>query len=65
MKTISISEFRKQINDYLKNGINESIEITKYGKAIFTLVPPIEQAKSYFNMLPREATIGIDLNERD
>lgn len=49
----------------LKNGINESIEITKYGKAIFTLVPPIEQAKSYFNMLPREATIGIDLNERD
>ena len=47
----------------------EKIEVTKRGVVIFTMVPKKyelgERLKDYFGILPADATIGKDPDERD
>jgi prevent-host-death family protein len=69
MCTINATEFRNNFRKYVDLAEMEEVKVTRRGKLIFTIVPAkcerIEKAKSFFNMLPKDATIGIDLNERD
>ena len=69
MCTITTTEFKNNFGKYIELGQKETIKVVKRGKVIFTIVPEreslIAEAKSYFNLLPADATIGIDPNERD
>ena len=68
MCTITTTEFKNNFGKYIELGQKEEIKVVKRGLVIFTIVPEkdalVAEAKSYFNMLPGDATIGIDPNER-
>lgn len=68
MCTITTTEFKNNFGKYIELGQREEIKVVKRGQVIFTIVPEkdalLAEAKSYFNMLPEDATIGIDPNER-
>lgn len=68
MYTVSVTEFKRDFNKYIELGQKEEIEVTKYSKVIFTIVP--QKIKAYNNFmsfvgkLPKEASIGEDPDER-
>lgn len=68
MCTITTTEFKNNFGKYIELGQKEEIKVVRRGQIIFTIVPEkttlLAEAKSYFNMLPEDATIGIDPNER-
>ena len=68
MYTITTTEFKNNFGKYIELGQKEEIKVIKKGQVIFTIVPEktslLAEARSYFNMLPEDATIGYDLNNR-
>lgn len=68
MCTITTTEFKNNFGKYIELGQKEEIKVVRRGQVIFTIVPEktslLAEAKSYFNMLPEDATIGIDPDER-
>jgi prevent-host-death family protein len=69
MYIITSTEFKNNFGKYIELAQREKIKVTKRGQVIFTIVPEklslMEEAVSYLNMLPPEASIGKDPNERD
>ncbi len=69
MHIITSTEFKNNFGKYIELAQREEIKVTKRGRVIFTIVPErlslMEEAVSYLNMLPPEASIGKDPNERD
>ena len=69
MITITIQELENNIDKYTETGQKEEIEVTKNGKAIFTIVPQKIRAYNTFmsfkGRLPEDASIGEDPNERN
>ena len=68
MCIISTTEFKNNFGKYIELGQKEEIKVTKRGTVIFTIVPEKEnllaEAESFFNMLPSDASIGTDPDER-
>ena len=68
MSIITTTEFKNNFGKYIESGQREQIKVVKRGQVIFTIVPEKEallaETKSYFNMLPSNASIGIDPDER-
>ena len=68
MITITTTELKNSFGKYIELGQKEEIKVAKRERVIFTIVPEktalLAEAKSYFNMLPEGATIGIDPNEK-
>ena len=69
MYTITATEFKTNFGKYIKLGQKEIIEVTSHGKKILSLVPEkitkYQDAMSLVGILPKDATFGIDPNERD
>ena len=69
MRTITSTELKNNYGKYIQLAEKEKIEVTKRGVVIFTMVPKRyelgERLKGYFGILPPDATIGTDPNERD
>ncbi|MBE6133800.1 MAG: type II toxin-antitoxin system Phd/YefM family antitoxin [Erysipelotrichaceae bacterium] len=69
MCTITSTELKNNYGKYIKLAETEKIEVTKRGVVVFTMVPKRyelgEKLKSYFGILPKEASIGKDPDERD
>ncbi|MBE6126877.1 MAG: type II toxin-antitoxin system Phd/YefM family antitoxin [Erysipelotrichaceae bacterium] len=68
MCTITTTEFKNNYGKYILLAEKEKIEVTKRGVVIFTMVPKKyelgEKLKGYFGILPAEASIGVDPDER-
>ena len=68
MCTITSTELKNNYGKYIKLAESEMIEVTKRGVVIFTIVPKRyelgERLKKYFGILPKNATIGEDPDER-
>ena len=68
MNVITTTEFKNNFGRYIELGQKEIIQVAKRGQIIFTIVPQrdslLAEARSYFNMLPASAEIGIDPDER-
>ena len=68
MSIITTTEFKNNFGKYIELGQKEEIKVTKRGQIIFTIIPEklslLAEAESYFDMLPSDATIGIDPDER-
>lgn len=68
MCTITSTELKNNYGKYIRLAETEKIEVTKRGVVIFTMVPKRyelgEKLKGYFGILPKDASIGIDPNER-
>lgn len=68
MCIITATEFKKHFGKYSELAKNEEIIVTSFGKAIFKLIPAnsgkVSMAKSLIGILPTNATIGEDENER-
>lgn len=68
MCKISTTEFKNNFGKYIEMGQKEEVLITKRGIVILRLIPErfslYEEAKTFLNLLPKEATIGVDPNER-
>ena len=68
MRTITSTELKNNYGKYIQLAEKEKIEVTKRGVVIFTMVPKryeiAEKLKGYFGILPADATIGKDPEER-
>jgi len=68
MCTITSTELKNNYGKYIKLAETEKIQVTKRGVVVFTMVPKRyelgEKLKGYFGILPNEASIGKDPNER-
>ena len=68
MRTITVTELKKNHNKYFQLAETEEIEVTKKGEVIFTMIPNRkrlgEHLKAFFGILPGEASIGKDPDER-
>ena len=68
MSIISISEFKNNYQKYSALAETEEIQVTRNGVLIFTMVPAAKDdlrlLESFFGTLPKEASIGIDPDER-
>ena len=68
MCTISATEFRNNYKKYAEIAEKEEICVTRRDEPIFVIIPfkkAMEaKAKSFFNLLPAEARIGTDPDER-
>ena len=68
MYTITTTELKNNFGKYIELGQKEVIRVMKRGQVIFSIVPEKEallaEAKSFFNMLPADAAIGSDPDER-
>lgn len=68
MCTITSTELKNNYGKYIQLAETERIEVTKRGVVIFTMVPKRyelgEKLKGYFGILPEDASIGNDPNER-
>ena len=68
MCTITSTEFKKNFGKYNKMAQREEIVVTKNGKPVYTLQPiqikRVKDMESLFGILPAEATIGEDPDER-
>ena len=68
MYQITTTEFKNNFGKYIDLGEYEEIEVLKRGKVIFRIVPErkklVEEAKKFIGILPKDATIGIDPDER-
>ncbi len=69
MYKIDLIELSNNISKYIELAEKEEIQVTRNGNLIFSIVPAksvlVEKAGSFFGMLPTNATIGVDQNERD
>ena len=69
MCIITSTELKNNYGKYIQLAEKEKIEVTKRGVVIFTMVPKRqelgEKLKGYFGILPSEASIGKDPDERD
>lgn len=68
MCTISTTELKNNFGKYIELGQKEEIQVVKRGVIIFRIVPEklklVEEAKTFFNLLPEDASIGVDPDER-
>ena len=68
MCRITTTEFKNNYGHYIELAEKETIEVTKRGIVIFTMVPKRfelgERLKSFFGCLPEDASIGVDPDER-
>ena len=68
MCTITSTEFKKNFGKYSKMAEKEEIIVTNHGKEIYILQPmrvkKVKDMESIFGLLPEDATIGEDPNER-
>ena len=68
MLVITSTELKNNFGKYIKLAEKEKIEVTKRGVVVFTMVPKRfelgERLEGYFGILPPDATIGEDPNER-
>lgn len=69
MCIISSTELKRNYGKYVKMAETQEIQVTKRGKVIFTIVPNtqkrLKDIETLFGILPCDATIGKDPNERD
>ena len=68
MCTVSVTEFRNNFKKYAEIAEKEEICVTNRDKPVF-MVTPIkkamqDKAKSFFDLLPSDAEIGNDSEER-
>lgn len=68
MKTVNITEFKRNFGKYADMAQREELVVTKRGRAMFKTVPPKADAllefESLLNILPADASIGVHPNER-
>ena len=68
MLRITTAELKNNHEKYFDLAQRERIEVTEQGIVVFTMVPEcegsVEELKSYFGCLPKDATIGVDPYER-
>ena len=68
MCRITSTELKNNFGRYIELAQKERVEVTKRGTVIFTMVPQceeyVEKLKTYFDCLPKDATIGVDPYER-
>lgn len=68
MRTISLTELRRHPAKYIKLAETERIDVAKGGVIVFSFLPRRyelgERMKRYFGILPHNASIGSDPNER-
>ena len=68
MLKITLDEFKNNFDDYSQLGEKEEITITNDGKEVFVIIPyKIKRERdmeSVFGLLPENATIGVDSDER-
>ena len=68
MSKISISEFKNNYQKYSALAETEESQVTRNGVLIFTMVPAAKDdlrlLERFFGSLPKEASIGIDPDER-
>lgn len=68
MCTITSTELKNNYGKYIRLAEKEKIEVTKRGVVIFTIVPKRyelgKRLQGYFGILPEDADIGIDPDER-
>ena len=68
MCTITSTEFKNNYGKYVDLAETEEIQVTKRGLLIFTMVPAVKDdlqlLESFFGSLPKEASIGVDPDER-
>lgn len=68
MCTITSTEFKKNFGKYNKMAQREEIIITNHGKPVYTLQPiqikRVKDMESLFGILPADATIGVEPDER-
>lgn len=68
MKTITATEFKRNFGRYAVLAQHEELVVMKKGKVMFKTFPPkaeaVKEFESLLNILPHDATIGVDPNER-
>lgn len=68
MCQISSTEFKNHYGKYVKIAQKEEIQVYKQGKLLFSIVPPketrLEMMRSLFGVLPKDASLGTDPDER-
>ncbi|MCQ2798001.1 MAG: type II toxin-antitoxin system prevent-host-death family antitoxin [Bacilli bacterium] len=68
MHTITVTELKKHFDKYNELAKKEEIIVTSHGKPIYFLKPIKakinDDAMSLVGMLPKNATIGVDPDER-
>jgi len=68
MCTITATELKRNFGKYALLAQKEEIVVTSFGKFIFKMVPAscekIKVAESLIGILPKDASIGVDPNER-
>ena len=69
MRTITTTELKNGFDEYVRLAGTEPIEVTEWGSVVFTMVPERQRLagklKGYFGILPEDAAIGKDPDERD
>lgn len=69
MRTITATELKNGFDEYVRLAESEPIEVTDWGSVVFTMVPErqrlAEKLKGYFGILPEDAAIGKDPDERN
>lgn len=68
MCTITATEFRNNFGKYNSIAQKETIVVTSRGKEIYKIIPSklsdLNTFLSFVGRLPKEASIGVDPNER-
>ncbi len=68
MKTITATEFKRNFGKYALLAKHEELEIVKKGEVLFHTVPPkapiLATFESLLGILPADASIGVDPDER-
>ena len=69
MNAITSTEFKNSFGKYIRLAEKETIEVTKRGLVIFTIVPKRfemgARLKEYFGILPSNASTEYDLEKTD
>lgn len=69
MRTVSVTEFRNNFKKYAEIAEGEEIFVTNRDKPVFMVIPVKkamqDKARSFFDMLPADASIGSDPEERN
>ncbi|MBP5216876.1 MAG: type II toxin-antitoxin system prevent-host-death family antitoxin [Bacilli bacterium] len=68
MCVITSTEFKNNYGKYAALAEKEEIQVTKHGVLVFTIIPAAKSdvalMQSFFGILPSDATIGVDPDER-
>ncbi len=69
MRTVSVTEFRNNFKKYAEIAESEEIFVTNRDKPVFMVIPVKkamrDKARSFLGMLPADASIGSDPEERN